>query len=422
MRRFNLIDLSRQSLPIAVAAVVGTAIGILAWGEGRIPLLAALLPVAIGLAGSRMRAFALSIGYVLGTMRGLPAFAASWFDNNLFVGAVLWLLVGLIAGAAWSVAWTRSPKPWRKALASVIAWAVTLLPPVAASAPGHVVIAWGYITPGWGWIGVALSVFVPAAVLWVIAAKKWPMLYVQCAGLGVAGILVGRSFFFEKVENRYVNDMVAVSTRWGAATDPYEMLDRVERMGRTIRALSEENVASVVVFPESIVQTYHPTLYPILKENILNDAAAAGQTVVIGADLPTADGNFQTAALAFYPDGSSVTALTRQSVPIALWKPWKSTGSFLADWRSSNILPFQSGIKARVIFCFEEYMPVLSLMNEAFDDHQMVIVLANTWAANNPETTDIQTRHSEGMALLFGKRLIKAENRPKVARIDAAKK
>jgi hypothetical protein len=134
--------------------------------------------------------------------------------------------------------------------------------------------------------------------------------------------------------------------------------------------------------------------------------------------LPTADGNFQTAALAFYPAGSSVTALTRQPVPIALWKPWNSTGSFLTNWRSSNILPFRSGIKARVIFCFEEYMPILSLLNEALDDHQMVIVLANTWASSSAETAAIQTQHSEAMAVLFGKRLIKAENRPKVAKGD----
>lgn len=409
-------ELARRYQGPVLAAAAGAAIGFLAWGEGRTPILAAILPVAVGISSSRTRALALSVGYVLGTMRGLPAFAAAWFDNSLIVGTMLWLLVGLIAGAAWSLAWTASEVPWRKALAVAIAWVVTLLPPVAASSPGHAVLAWGYITPGWGWIGVALSILVPAAVMAVVTANRWSMAYVRGATVCLAGALAVVSHFHEEIENRYVNDMVAVSTRWGAASDPFEMLDRVERMGKTTRALSEENVASVVVFPESIVQTYHPTLYPILKEIILDDASKAGQTVVIGADLPTADGNFQTAALAFYPDGSSVTALTRQPVPIALWKPWNETGSFLTNWRGSNILPFRSGIKARVIFCFEEYMPILSLLNEAFDDHQMVIVLANTWASRSTETAAIQSRHSEGMAVLFGKRLIKAENRPKVVK------
>lgn len=404
----------RRHLPIAVAATIGGLIGFLAWGEGRTPLVAAILPVAIALAGSRLQAFALSLGYVLGTVRGLPAFASSWFGDELWTGALLWLLVGLLAGAAWSLAWTASVKPWRKALAILVAWTVTLMPPVAISSPGHVVIAWGYITPGWGWLGVILSAAVPAALMWAVTAKEWPMWRVRGGVVATAALLVGASFFYEELENRYVNDIVAISTKWGAASNPIEMLDRVERMGRTTKSLSEDNIASVVVFPESIVQTYYPSLYPILQENILNDAAKAGQTVLIGADLPMVGGSFQNAALAFYPDGTSATALARQPVPIALWKPWKKADNFEASWGNSNILQLRSGIKARVVFCFEEYVPILALMNEAFNDHHMVIVMSNTWASQSTETADIQSRHSDGMARLFGKRLIKAENRPKI--------
>ena len=65
-----------------------------------------------------------------------------------------------------------------------------------------------------------------------------------------------------------------------------------------------------------------------------------------------------------------------------------------------------------MIFCYEEYIPVLSLLNEALDDHQIVVVMSNTWADKIGLNSKIQNRHSEGMALLFGRKLIKAENRP----------
>ena len=66
-----------------------------------------------------------------------------------------------------------------------------------------------------------------------------------------------------------------------------------------------------------------------------------------------------------------------------------------------------------MIFCYEEYIPLLSLINEALDAHNIVVVMANTWASKDVLGATIQAQHSEGIAKLFGKRLLRAENRPK---------
>lgn len=402
----------KAMLPWIMAALTGGAISVAAWGEGRAPMLAAVLPLAIAMAESRTKAFVIGLAYLMGAERAGPSFIATWFDGSLSIGMGLWLGSCLIGGAAWSLGWSSSTIPWRKALASVLAWLVTLLPPVAVISMGHPVIAWGYILPGWGWFGLAMSVIAPAGIIWAIAAHPRPRSQVVAALSGLAVIMGGTAYAYSPPETRYVGDMVAVSTKWGATKDPYEIISRVERMGRTVRKLGEDNLASAVIFPESIIQTYDPALFPILNMEILAHAAQAGQTVVLGMDLPDKGGNFQTVATAIYPDGRSATAIARQTVPVALWKPWQDKGSYLTDWTASNVISLKDGVKARIIFCYEEYIPLLSLINEAKDEHNLVVVLANTWASVDETAAVIQARHSEGIATLFGKRLLRAENRP----------
>jgi hypothetical protein len=42
----------------------------------------------------------------------------------------------------------------------------------------------------------------------------------------------------------------------------------------------------------------------------------------------------------------------------------------------------------------------------------MYVAVTNTWAAQSPVAAEIQTQHSLGMARLFGRPYVKAENRP----------
>ena len=61
-------------------------------------------------------------------------------------------------------------------------------------------------------------------------------------------------------------------------------------------------------------------------------------------------------------------------------------------------------------FCYEEYMPILSLIDEAAYDHNMVVVLSNLWATKDPLSSLVQGAHTQGMALLFGRRWVRAVN------------
>jgi len=63
--------------------LAGAALGWLAWGEGRAPALAALLPVLVALSRSRTYAFLLGLGYTVALLRHTAAFIGSWFDDSL---------------------------------------------------------------------------------------------------------------------------------------------------------------------------------------------------------------------------------------------------------------------------------------------------------------------------------------------------
>lgn len=404
---------ARRYAPIAAAMLIGATVGVLAWGEGRSAQLAVLLPVLVAITATRSQAFALAFGYAMGAARGCPDYAVSWFNDSMLVGYALWLSAGLLGGLGWSLAWSSSDKPWRKALATAVAYVVTLIPPIAILTTGHVLVAWGFLLRGWGWVGVAVSLIAPAALVWLIAKHKPKRAHVAASLAAVAVALTAASFAYEKDEDRYLNDIVAVSTKFGAATRFGEILDRVTRMGRTTAALAGQDLASVVIFPESIIQTYSPAIFPFLDGEILRHSEEAGQTVVLGADLTLADGSMQNAAIAFYPDGRTLTAVARQTVPFALWKPWAAQGSFKPDWTTNSVLPLRDGVHARMVFCYEEYIPLLGLIDEAKGGFQLVVVMANTWAAKKPYATAIQARHSEGLARLFGRKLLRAENRPK---------
>ena len=392
--------------------LAGVALGWLAWGEGRAPALAALLPVLVALCRSRAQAFLLGLGYTIALLRHTAAFIGSWFDDSLLVGASAVLAYGLISGAVWCLGWSQSGHPWRKALAVVVAWMVAVLPPATVGLPGHPLIAWGAIAPGLGWVGVALAVAVPSALVWWLAEHRLRPLH-TAALIGLLGSSLGAVGVLQYVAaSSYGPATVAVNTAWGKVNGVDDVLRRVESMGQMSKQLAQQEKPATVIWPESILGNYDPALYPVLDIELLKSARSAGQTQIIGMDVPTKDGQYENAAVAFYPDGRSARAVARQPAPLSLWRPWQEKDSFIADWTASNVLTLSNTMRAAFIFCYEEYLPVLYLMNEAQGRVDMYVAVTNTWAAQSPVAAEIQTQHSLGMARLFGRPYVKAENRP----------
>lgn len=401
-----------QAGPRALLAAAGLAggllLGVAAWGEGRVPVLALTLPVLVVFSRSRLQAFCVAAGYAIATARFGASFIAAWFDDEMAIGAAGVLAYGLITGCVWAVGWTASGNWSVRALAITVAWLLALAGGIAV--PGHPVIGAGYVFPGSGWIGVAIALALPTVALGAASLLRTPAIR-TVALLGFVFLLAAAGMLLREPPPTAVavRGIQPQRTQWGRLSGQEDALDRMQRMGA---AAHGEQVASVV-WPESIIGRFDPAMYPVLELEVLRDARRSGRTHVVGMDIPTPGERLLNAAVAFYPDGRTATAIARQPAPVSLWKPWRHTATFVADWTAHNMLPMGQGDRAAVIFCVEEYMPVLYLLNEALDAPTVYLALTNTWAAQSSAAATIQTWHSLGMARLFGRPYLKAENRPR---------
>lgn len=391
----------------------GAILGGLAWGIGRTPMLAVLLPLLCFVPALRSSVFFLALGYHLATARHLPAYAQNWFGEPIY-GLAMWLILGVICAAAWSLIWTRSTNPWRVGVASASAFLVTLLPPVALVLPGHPLVAWGFIVEGMGWIGVLLAVSATVFACVSLRRSRWAANNPRLLALGfvvVGGWMVAVSFHQTRFVGRAVDDMVAFNTGWGSPPrSDEEITRRIEKAAAMTRAASGgEGSARLVVFPETSLGQYDPSFGPVLRNELGYQAKRAGQSIIIGAEIPLRDKTMQNLAFLIRKDGTMSYVVQRQPALISMWAPWRER-HFPANWLSNNVLSIEPEFKARVMFCFEEYIPFLHLLNEAQDHHSLVIVLANAWAAPNLEATVIQATHTEGMARLFNRQYLRSEN------------
>lgn len=421
------VDLTRKIAPqsrLAIGisraigfAVLGFLLAFASWGEGRSPAPAIVLPLLWCLAPSRLSAFALCTAYHLGVVRFLPGYAGTWFGSEL-TGAAIWAAMGSICGLGWALCWTGSKKASWNILAVLAAIAVTLLSPVAGVLPGHPLVAWGFLLPGTGWVGVGLMVILSTAGVWALRVQlpsKLPSIAPYALfivfGMAIAAGVVGMQPGGEV--GKVAGKIGAVTTRLGGPPPPYSMdvMERVEKIGiATAQLAGGEDGLDTVIFPETIIGMYDPSLYPVLEGTILRKSRPAGQTVVIGADLQVDKRNWQTVALIFRPNGTSTYVASRQPPPAAMWTPWSNVRHYPANWLADNTVNIGGGVRARIMFCYEEYIPILHLIDEARYEHHLVVAMSNLWPATDNLANVIQSSHTQGMALLFGKRWIRAAN------------
>lgn len=397
--------LGRALLLAGLGVAAGVLLGVAGWGQGRVLVLAIALPLFVVFSRTRLQAFCVAFGYSLGVTRYDVAFVASWFDNNLLIGAGAMLGIAVVTGSVWCLGWSKSPHLAGRALAIGAAWFLALA--LNAGVPGHPVIAMGYVLPGSGWLGVALSIALPGLALAAASFLPAERLRYGVGAAIVVGLAAAGIMLFRPPPAGIVGGIQAQSTNWGNLRGEDDALARMQRMG----AATLDQRTATVVWPESIIGRYDPALYQVLDLEVLQPARRTGRTQIIGMDIAMAQNRMLNSAVAFYPDGRTATAVARQPAPLSLWRPWRDTDTFVANWGAHNILNVGQGDRAALIFCYEEYMPVLYLLNEALDQPTIYIALSNTWAAQ-PGAAAVQTWHSLGMARLFGRPYVKAENRP----------
>lgn len=413
------LDRISQVKNLLVSAAAGWLIGIAAWGEFSSPAIALVVPLLWLLAGTRAQAFIVVTAYHLATLRFSPAYAAPLFDS-LTMGVAVWAGASAVAGAVWAAFWTHSTRLANRTARLALALLCSLLPPAGLVIAGHQVAALGFLARGTGWFGVAILFSgYPLALAWISLKLQerggWmataAATFVLAGGLWILGDKVDAS---DESRGRMVGDIATVNTLWGHfsfADDP--TIERIEKIGKAVEALTAgDEPLKTIIFPESVLGFYEPGSHAVIQSEVLRRASRVGANVVLGASVVLPGGNREDIALVYRPDGSTSYVKARQGAPFAYWAPWKEDSHYPSDWTSNSSALIAPGVRARFMFCYEEYIPFLHLLAESRDDSNVVVALANRWGTRNRLVGIVQGAHTEGMAKLFGKHWLRAENRP----------
>lgn len=406
---------------IVLSAILGGGLGLLAWSPGHTPALGALFPLLWVTRPSCVTAFTCAAAYHLAVVRFLPDFAANWF-GSIVAGFACWLGVGFVSGGVWAVFWpARGRTSLRVALSVSEVLVVLLLPPFGALVPAHPVVGWGFLVPGFGWGGVALMfLLTSAAAMWLHkCAEGVAGQHSRWIGVGLVSVVVWTMGLVPQPQDgKLAGQALAVQTQFGRFPDygSVDVMDRLSQMGEIASAqkTNGQGAINIIVFPEAVLGLYDASLQPVVDQELAKPARSMGQTIVLGADVALGGYRFENAALIYRPDGSSTKLVARQTAPGAQWRPWSSGVHFPADWIGRNTADIGGGIRARFMFCHEEWMATLHLLSEAREEHQLVIAMANLWAAQDSTASHIQGAHTQGMALLFGRMYVRAVNGPKL--------
>lgn len=396
-------------------ALLGAGCGFAAWSPGQTPALGLLFPLLWAMSPSRAAAAVLAATYAMATVRFLPRFAGHWFDSPA-LGILCWIGVGVASGGLWGLLWPRRGDTLPVTSATLAALALSLLPPMGAILPGHPVVCWGFLAPGSAWIGLAvMTVGMAAAASGLRRAVNlkgrrhvaWIVLAGVCVSLSTLG----------QVPNPAGGErsagVVGMRTAWGQfpTYGSVEVAQRLQRIGEALEASAKDaGPPRTVVFPEAIIGLYDASLDDVIELEIMRKIRQTAQTVVLGADVTDAAGRFRNIALVLRPDGLRSIVSARQTTPLAQWRPWSGTMHFPANWFGNSAVIVGDKLPVRIMFCHEEWMPGLHLVSEARGENQIIITMANLWAADDRLASDIQAAHTEGMAMLFARPYIRAIN------------
>ena len=394
-----------------MTVLLGAAIGWLAWGTGRQPVVALLIPVLAVVLERTTLTIALFIGYMAVATRSilLGAFTFSILRGDALAGAAGWSAYVVGMGLLWGFAAGKPTAMLRRLLGLLLLEMALLLPPTWLLGIAHPVLGVGYLLGGAGWWGLAAGLTLPLAIGAVLKATA-----ARDVGLtAVAVFLAVMSWTGEDPELRNTALTHGVVTRAGSTMETD--MDAAARLPLLAAGLEAANAGfdgkdrvKLVVFPEAAIGVANESL-PLLVRLEMQPVANHGNvSAFIGVDRAI-DGRRQVSALVVQPNKPPAWIDARQPMPVALWHPW-SEDSFEADWTRSSQVEVEGVGRVWVSFCFEDVLPGFVLSAILHKPDQIVSMANNWWSTE--DGSQAQARSIESVARLFQIPLVRGVNLP----------
>ena len=389
--------------------VAGAALGVFAWGEGRTAIAALLLPLALSLVGGRLNVYLFAFAYHLAVLRGAVDFIGHWFDSSS-MGLFAWLTFGVVGAIPWALAWWVNPdRPWTRGASAVAGFLLSLLPWFAVLQGGHPIYRWGFMLQGWGWFGIALALAFTWGMACIKETKQRAMLLaVALAGLGLISVTQ------ERIETRAAGPFIAANTKWGAPPKNDDAtIDRYSAVSEVLKNVGSKKLdpQPVLVFAETTLGRYDSTFEFAHKSLLKLPARLYSISAVVGREFKGKNGEMLNQAVFINSDGTEQVVNQRQPALLSMWSPWKKE-SFSIDWLRDTKIQINKDFLARVVICYEEFLPFITLLDEWRGGHDVALVMANAWPTTDTALRHVQATHTEGMARLFSRKIVRSENTP----------
>ncbi|MGE0281106.1 MAG: conjugal transfer protein TraB [Rhizobiaceae bacterium] len=380
--------------PLLVIAAV--AVGWIGWiGHPLAFGIAVLFPALWAASANRWTAALLSGGYFLAASRGLPLGVAYFYETDMWLGFLLWLVAAAGFVLVHTLLWTAD-RGWRRPVRFLLTMMVMAVPPFGIAGWAHPITAAGALFPGWGWVGVAATVAILVAM-----TTRWVWL-----GSGTAAIaFVVSAATYHPVQSlpgwRGLDTTVGGSSVVRPFLDPDKQKELLGQVKAPVR-----DGARVVVLPESAAGIWTPTTGRVWRD------AAGDATLLVGATRLKPDG-YDNVMVAVTGDGDAVAYSQRMPIPVSMWRPWTgwfgrpagASASFVGD----PVVAI-SGKRIAILICYEQLL-VWPVLQSFWHDPEILVGTGNGWWTEGTSIVPIQQATAKAWARLFGVPVVTAFNR-----------
>lgn len=402
---------SEEKLSAAVAVPLhlacGGSVGYLAWGDGSTVthlLWCLALPLMFGFVRSKWLAFALMAGYFGASSRGLPNAVLVFYAEYASArgaGILLWVMAVCLLALPFGLLWHAQRR--LRSLGFVFSLLALIVTPLAIIGWTNPLTVAGVLYPGLSWAGIFLAL----VLIWAMAERA------------VRTILVLGVLSFAANVTAICRD-IKTPPRWGAIDTHFPGMSGGAEMSalalmdglRRVKAVSDFAKSipanAVLVLPETLLGTYDGIERDLLNETS-NALARRSSTILVGAEVPQANGQYANAVVALgNRSGRRSVVVQNIPVPVSMWKPWASDGAVANPFGFDNFLEV-AGVRASVVICYEQLLP-FALLWTFQHQPQIIVSVSNVWWAKGTSIPGIQRQTVAAFARLFWVPVISSQN------------
>ncbi|MBU2631672.1 MAG: hypothetical protein KKE61_23925 [Proteobacteria bacterium] len=386
----KLIAFPSRRIQSCICILLGMATGLIAWNI-YLPV-AVLLPVIWSKTTIKKSAWLVGLGYHLVASRGLISGIPVFFDATVFYGVFLWLAAGSIQSLPYYLcAYIKNPY-----IAIMLLFTVLILPPVGIVGWANPLTAAGVLFPGTGFAGLFLTILLICSMVWLYGKNK--------AALGIVMVLM---FSLPLVNSSPGESESNLPNIKGISTDfagnPVHLGDKFNKDHQKFIKIYNEYGRSdfkTLVLPETSAGIWFDStkqLWGRWQRGLKKD-----QSVILSTLLPENDRSLKTynALVEMKKDGFAVLYKARQSVPVAMWRPWDKD-SVKSNWFDNPVFEI-AGKKATALVCYEAYLTWPVLQSFLSGDPEIILFVANHWWSKDTSLLRIQRDCVSAWAGLFG--------------------